>query len=226
MKASHKLSCERREKTGKRYAERERASGRLPTVLYGRGRPPVHLSLEAKQALKFFTSGERVFTIEVGSDGTTQLVMLKDVQFNYLGDEVIHADLVRVELDDIVDSHVPITWTGEARGLKTPGAILMHQMDSIHVQAKVRDMPEEIVVDVSELDANEVIHISDIDIPSNLEYQGEPEDVVASIIIKAEIDEEEGTEAETVEGIASEPEVISEAKDEDEGEEESSEEKG
>lgn len=214
MKASHTLTCSRREKTGKRYAERERASGYLPTVLYGRGKDPVHLSLDAKQALKFFDSGERVFTIEVGRDGTSQLVMLKDVQFNYLGDEVIHCDLVRVELDDIVDSQVPITWTGEAVGLKTTGAILMHLMDSIHVQGKVRDMPEEFVVDVSDLEANGTIHISDINIPSELEYLGEEDDAIVSITIQEE-EVEEGTEGEEIGAESAEPEVISEKKEEE-----------
>jgi len=221
MKASHTLTCSRREKTGKRYAERERASGYLPTVLYGRGKDPVHLSLDAKQALKFFDSGERVFTIEVGDDGTTQLVMLKDVQFNYLGDEVIHADLVRVELDDIVDSHVSIHWVGEPVGLKTAGAVLMHLMESIHVRGKVRDMPEEIAVDVSGLQANGTIHISDLDIPSELEYLGEEDDAVASITITAEETEEEGTEGEEIGAAAAEPEVISEKKEEEAGPEES-----
>ena len=217
MKASHTLTVNKREKTGSRYAARDRAQGLLPTVLYGRGKDPVHITLNAKEALKFFNSGERLFTIALGNDASvTQLVMLKDVQFNYLGDEVVHADLVRVELDDVVEANVHIRWTGDAKGLKTAGAVMMHIMDSLHVQGKVRDMPEEITVDVSEMGAGDTLHVSDITVPEGLTYMGEPEDVVASITIKAEQSDDESMEGAEMGGASGEPEVITEKKEEKE----------
>jgi len=217
MKASHTLTVQKRDKTGSRYAIRARAAGLLPTVLYGRGKDPVHLALNTKEAIKFFNSGERLFTIALGDDSSvTQLVMLKDVQFNYLGNEVVHADLVRVELEDVVESHVQIRWTGEAKGLKAPGAIMMHTMASIHLKGQVKDMPEQVLVDVTDMDANATLHISEITLPSGLEYIGDQDDVVASITTTV-ADAEEGTEGEQIGAAPTAPEVITEKKAGEEG---------
>jgi len=214
MKASHTLTVNRREKTGSRYAQRERAAGLLPTVLYGRGKDPVHLTLNAKEAMKFFNSGERVFTVELEDASDSQLVMLKDVHFDYLGTNVVHADLVRVELDDEVDAHVPIKWAGEPIGLKTAGAVLVHQTNSLTVKAKVRDMPEQIIVDLSALEAGTVFHASDLKLEAGLAYQGDGDDVIASITTKLG-GGDEGAEGESVAGGSASPEVIGEKKDED-----------
>jgi len=217
MKASHTLTVQKRDKTGSRYAARERAAGLLPTVLYGRGKDPVHLALNTKEAIKFFNSGERLFTIALGNDtSVTQLVMLKDVQFNYMGNVIVHADLVRVELEDVVESHVQIRWTGDAKGLKSAGSIMMHVMASIHLRGQVKDMPEQVIVDVSDMELNATLHVSEITLPAGLEYIGDLEDVVASITTTlAEV--EEGTEGEQIGAAPTAPEVITEKKTDEEG---------
>jgi len=162
--------------------------------------------------VKIWTKADRFAVTEL-----SPISWLVAVARNHAIDQARRVPQPASELDDIVDSQVHIHWVGEPVGLKTAGAVLMHLMESIHVRGKVRDMPEEIAVDVSGLQANGTIHISDLDIPSELEYLGEEDDAVVSITIQSE-EAEEGTEGEEIGSASAEPEVITEKKEqEDEG---------
>lgn len=221
MQATHTLQAERREKKGTRYAKRERSAGKLPCVLYGQGKDPAHLNLDHKEALRCFHLGERVFNIELAEESKTQTVLLKDLQFDYLGTNVVHCDLMRVNLDDIVEANIHLHLVGEAKGLKTAGAVLVQKMNEVPVTCRVSDIPEEIRLDISELGADEHLAASDITLPDGLTLDCDPETVVVLINVKAET-EDEGTEAEAIEAEGSEPEVIGGKKDEDEDEDEDS----
>lgn len=217
MQATHTLQAERREKKGTRYAKRERNVGKLPCVLYGQGKDPAHLSLDHKEALRFFESGERVFNIELTEESKTQTVLLKDLQFDYLGTNVVHCDLMRVNLDDIVEANVHLHLVGEAKGLRAAGAVLVQKMNEIPVTCRVSDIPEEIRLDISGLGADEHMTAGEITLPDGLTLDCDPETVVVLIDVKAET-EDEGTEGEAITAEGSEPEVIKPKKDEDEDE--------
>ena len=218
MQATHTLQAERREKKGTRYAKRERNVGKLPCVLYSQGKDPAHLSLDHKEALRFFESGERVFNIELTEESKTQTVLLKDLQFDYLGTNVVHCDLMRVNLDDIVEANVHLHLVGEAKGLRAAGAVLVQKMNEIPVTCRVSDIPEEIRLDISDLGADEHMTAGEITLPDGLTLDCDPETVVVLIDVKAET-EDEGTEGEAITAEGSEPEVIKPKKDEgdDEG---------
>lgn len=210
MKAQHALQVFRREKTGSRYAQRERANGRLPAVLYGHGKDPVSLSLDSKEALRFFHSGERVFDIELKEENISQTVMLKDIQFGHMGDDPVHVDLTRVDLDEEVEAEIKIKFVGEAPGLKEDGAVFSHPLSSLSVKGAVRDLPEHIVVNISSLDSNNPVYASDVKLPGGIQLLNEPDTAVAVITIKAE--QSDLAEAEGVEGAPAAPEVITEKK--------------
>ena len=218
MQATHTLQAERREKKGTSYAKRDRNVGKLPCVLYGQGKDPAHLSLDHKEALRFFESGERVFNIELTEESKTQTVLLKDLQFDYLGTNVVHCDLMRVNLDDIVEANVHLHLVGEAKGLRAAGAVLVQKMNEIPVTCRVSDIPEEIRLDISDLGADEHMTAGEITLPDGLTLDCDPETVVVLIDVKAET-EDEGTEGEAITAEGSEPEVIKPKKDEgdDEG---------
>lgn len=217
MQATHVLEVTRRERTGSRYAARERAAGKLPAVLYGQGKDPVALSLQAKEAMKFFGSGEKVFTIELRGEGKSQTVMLKDLQFGYLGDNVVHVDLVRVDLDQEVEAQVPLDLVGDAKGLKKAGAFLNQPVTAIAVKCKVSSLPDEIRVDISELDVDHPLHASELTLPSGVELVDDPETVIATILTREEGEDVEGTEAEGIAGADAAPERVGEKKDDGEG---------
>lgn len=220
MQATHTLQAERREKKGSRYAKRERSAGKLPCVLYGQGKDPAHLNLDHKEALRCFELGERVFNIELTEESKTQTVLLKDLQFDYLGTNIVHCDLMRVNLDDIVEANVHLHLVGEAKGLKTAGAVLVQKMNEVPVTCRVSDIPEEIRLDISDLGADEHLSASDIKLPDGLTLDCDPETVVVLINVKAEQEADEGTEAESIEAEGSEPEVIKAKKEDEDGKKE------
>ncbi|GAB4546717.1 MAG: 50S ribosomal protein L25 [Phycisphaerales bacterium] len=214
MKIQHTLNVERREKTGSRYAKRYRDAGKLPAVLYGHGKPPVALLLNAKRATKFFQLGEKLFNISLESEGAEQAVFLKDVQFDYLGDTIVHVDLARVDLDEQIESNVPLVFVGEAKGAKGAG-ILTTQMDALPVTCAVKDLPDEIKVDVSNVDDENPLHAGEIALPEGVALDTDPNDIVVSISFAKESGIE--GEAEAIGAEDASPEVITEKKkDEDE----------
>ena len=206
MKIEHVLHVERRERVGSRYAKRERTSGKLPAVLYGHGQDPVSLTLNAKEAVRFFQSGERVFNIDLAGEGQ-QVVLLKDIQFDYLGTNVIHVDLARVDLNEEIDAHVAIKFVGEAPGLKRAGAIFTNPMPSLHIRCTVADLPDHIDVSVESLDMGGAIHAKDIALPSKIRLAGDPDAIIAQIS-EAVAEAAATGEAAAVEGATAEPEVI------------------
>lgn len=208
MQDTRTLEVERRERLGSRYAARERARGKLPCVLYGQDREPAHLLLDAKAALKFFHSGERLFMIALGDK--TQHVLLKDLQYDYLGTNVIHCDLVRVELDQKVEVNVPVKLVGDAKGAGAAGAVLVQKINELLVSCSVDKMPEEVRLDISELAAGANMPASAIELPEGVELAIDPETIAVLIDVKGE--EEASSEAGTVDAGGS-PEVITEKPD-------------
>jgi large subunit ribosomal protein L25 len=212
MLSSHTLTVHTREKLGSRYAQRERAAGRLPAVVYGHGQTPKAVSLEARQALRFFHSGEKVFTVDIPGEPKGQTVILKDLQFDYLGTNVVHVDLARVDLDEQITANVHVNLIGEPIGLKKAGAILTHPHPSLAVRCTVRTLPDHIDVDISGLDLDQEIKVRDVKLPDGIEIADDLDAVVAAIsAVKEEV---VAAEAAAADGAAAQPEVIT-AKKED-----------
>lgn len=213
------VKAQKRERIGSRYAKRLRSSGRLPAVIYGHKQDPVHVSVEEKEILTHLHHGIHVMNMEV-EDGEKQTCLVKDIQFGYLGDNVIHLDLARVDLDEEVHVNVVLHFVGEPKGAKEPGAMVSHPVNDLEVICKVSAIPEEIRVDISQMEQS--ITVADIELPAGVRTEVDPETTLAMISYVAE-EEAEGEEVEVGEGDV-EPEVISEAKDDDEGESEEKEE--
>lgn len=210
MEATTTLQAERRERTGSRYAQRLRDAGRLPAIVYGHGVDPIPLSLDAKETIQHIERGEKVFTIEF--DGKRETVLVRELQFDYLGNNIVHADLSLVDLEERVKTHVHIHLVGDAQGLKTSGAVLMHPTTQIEIECTVFNMPEQIEVDVSELDAHGSIHASEVQLPKpTMVLLSDPDAVVAQIIVKGSEGDDTG-EAGAV-GGAEAPERIGEKAD-------------
>lgn len=202
------LKGEIRERLGSRYAKRMRDMGRLPAVVYGHGKEPTAITVDAKETVRHIQGGERVFTIELG--GKKETVLLRDVQFDYLGDQIVHCDLSRVDLDEVTHAHVHVALRGEPVGLKTAGTLLMHPVSEVTVECKLRDLPSEIVVSVTDLDVGGIIHAGEMALPAGVTLASDPKAIVAQI---ARVGAEEATgEAAAVGAATGEPEVIRERK--------------
>lgn len=212
MLSAHTLLAQRRERIGSRYAQRERSKGRLPAVLYGHGQNPVSITLDSKEANRYFHSGEKVFTIELPGEDKGQTVILKDLQFDHLGTNVVHVDLARVDLDEEIFANVHINLQGEAIGLKKADAILTFPNKELRIRCTVRTLPDHLDVDISQLDLGQAIHCRDIVLPAGVTLAEDPDAIVAAITqVKEQVVE---AEAATADGAPAQPEVIT-AKKED-----------
>ena len=182
-------------------------------MLYGHKQDAIALTVDADEALKHFRDGRRVFSLEI-EGGDAQTALLKDVQYDYMGTDIIHADFERVNLEERVDVQLRVVCKGDPIGLKTAGAIMLHPTTEIGCKCKVSDITDRIDVDVSELETGHSMHAKDLTLPDGYELTMDPEAVIATIVVQKKQEEEVGEEA-VVEGEGGEPEVIAEKKDED-----------
>jgi large subunit ribosomal protein L25 len=201
-----------RNRLGSRYASRDRAKGLLPGILYGHKQDPVPVNFNAKETIEHIKAGEKVFRLDFPGEKNKdemQLVLLKDLQFDYLGSAIIHADFSRVDLDERVKTRVHIDLAGDAKGLKSAGAILIHPTSEIMIECKVRDLPETITVDISHLEMGQSITADKVKLPAaDMKLLTDSHAIVAQIVEQKEIVVAEAT---TVAGEApAGPEVIGE----------------
>lgn len=204
------LSAKKRERTGSRYSQRVRNAGGLPAVVYGHKEEPVSISLDAHTAIGYISKGEKVFELDI--EGHKQFVLLKDLGYDYLGTNIIHADFARVDMNERVDTKARLKFIGDAEGLKTSGAIMMHPLTELELNCTVTNLPDDIIVDVSDMQVGDVIHASEVKLPlDTMKLNSDPDAIVAQIVMKA-VQPVDGEESE-VDTDGAEPEVIAEKKD-------------
>ena len=207
------LQAKKRERTGSRYSRRIREQGGLPAVVYGHKQGPVSITLDAKETIRLIHENERVYTLDV-EGGETETVLLRDLQFDYLGTNIVHCDFARVDLDERVHVRVKIDLVGDAKGLKKSRTSIIHSVSELELECTVTNLPEVIEVDVSDMDVGDVIHAGDVKLPKDTMVLLTDEDaVVANLIQQAEL-ADDSDEASEADGQAA-PEVITEKKDEE-----------
>lgn len=205
------LQAELREQLGKKRAARLRAQGKLPAVVYGHGKGTVSITLNEHDFVEGLHHGHRIFEVTLPEGKETLLV--KDLQYDYLGKKVIHADLMRVDLTERVVVEVPIELRGTAKGTHE-GGILDQGLDSLEVECVVSAIPEVIGVVIKELDLGDAIHAGDVALPEGVVLKTDPEAMICICHLpKVKAAAEEGEE-EAPEG----PEVITERAEEEDQE--------
>jgi len=197
------LTGQLREHVGRRDTLRVRAAGRLPAVIYGHKKQPVHVNVDPKQVADLLQHHAHVVEVVIGSK--TEPCLIKDVQWNHLGSTILHLDLARVDLTEQVTVNVDLELTGDPIGLKESGAFLQHPINEIEVRCLASQIPDRIKVDISVLKAGETLTIADLKLPVGVTATANPDSAIASIHIVTESEEEV---AEADGGLAAEPEVI------------------
>ena len=211
------IAAQPREKVGSIYARRLRRSGRLPAVLYGHKQDPLAISVDETEMLTHLRHGAHVLTIDVEGTGA-ETCLVKDLQFGYLGDNVIHVDFARVGLEEEVEVRVHLNFVGEPHAAQRGGAILSHELTALEVLCRVNEIPENIKVDLTIMGERTLLTVGDLILPPGVRATDPPDTLVARVsFIKEEEEETVGEEAEVAEGPA-EPEVITEAKAEEDEE--------
>lgn len=214
MQKSYTLDAKRREKVGSKYAQRVRAAGGLPVVVYGHGQEPLALYVDAKETIKHLEKGEKVFGINIEGEKGEQTVLLRDLQFDYLGTRIIHADLALVDLNEQVEVSVHVRLVGDAVGLGKANTVLIHPHTEVEIRCTVASLPDELRLDVTGLDVGQSLHASDVQLPEGVELLSDADMVLATIHETKE--EEAPAEAAGAEGAGGMPERIGEKKPEEE----------
>src|SRR5262245_11287562 len=159
------LEAEARDTFGKSEARRTRREGKVPAVLYGGdGATATPIAVAPKALLRILHSeaGQNtLISLKLAGAGDTR-VLVKDFQLDPITHEVLHADFYRVAMDKLLQVTIPVQVTGEPKGVKQQGGILEHIRREIEIECLPADIPESIVVDVSELMLHQGIRVRDI----------------------------------------------------------------
>ncbi len=211
MEKSLLLKAEIREQTGSGHAAKVRKQGRIPAVVYGHKEKPVTISLDKHSLVEGLHHGHRLMDVQIGEK--QQKMIIKELQYDHLSRDIIHVDLMRVDVTETVEVMVPIELKGVAKGTNEGGVIEVHT-DKLEVECKVTDIPEAIIVNIKEIGVDDTLHASDIELPSGVKLISAPTTLLVTCSLVAAAKSTEEMEAE----MPVAPEVIGEVKKEAEGE--------
>jgi large subunit ribosomal protein L25 len=180
-------------------AKKLRAEGRIPAVIYGGDNKPQNLELSAKEfedLIHHSLSENLLVDLSIKADARPKrLALLQEVQHHPLTQSVVHVDFHEVSETEKITVMVPVETVGEAVGVKTSGGVLGHVLFKLKVRALPKDLPEQIVVDVSSLEINHAIHIGEIKAPEGVEILGDKHLPVVTVAPPRAEEEVAATEA-------------------------------
>jgi large subunit ribosomal protein L25 len=206
--------------TGSAAARRMRADDVIPAVVYGLGMEPLSISVarrDLRQALSGSAGMNTVLDLTV--DGTVYPAIVKDLQRHPTRRTVSHVDFIQINLTEEITVSVPLRLEGEAPEVSNNNGLVDPSVDSIEVTTTPRLIPDEIVIDISEMTMDSVIRLGDVNLPSGVVATGDPDTpVVTVLVMRAEIEEIEAADAEVAAEAAAEGEGDAAAPPEGEGE--------
>jgi large subunit ribosomal protein L25 len=205
------LEARVREQKGSRTAAKVRKEGRIPAVVYGHKEEPVCISLDSHDFAEALHHGRRLLDVKIGPE--PQKLLVKEVQYDYLGRNAIHVDLMRVDITETIEVSVPVEFKGVAKGTQEGGVVERHT-DHLLVKCLAINIPESLVVSIKELDIDGAIYARDVKLPEGVTLASPADTLLVAC--------REQIEVKTTEEVVAEapvaPEVITKGKAE-EGEE-------
>ncbi|ELK48347.1 50S ribosomal protein L25/general stress protein Ctc [Halobacillus sp. ACCC02827] len=200
----------------KQSATRElRLNGNVPSVVYGKEKEPITVAVNSIELLKTVRDEGKNAIISLDIDGKDKVdVMLHEYQVDPLKDQLIHADFYIVNMSEEMDVEVPVRLEGEAAGARE-GGVVQQPLYELAVRAKPADIPEEIVVDVSELNIGDSVMVSDLKESRGYEITEDDNTTIVSVTPPEEMPEEPDTD-----NADEEPEVINEKSEDEDGDSE------
>ncbi len=201
------LKAELREHTGTNAVQKVRKEGRIPAIVYGHKQTPVAISLDAHNFVEVLHHGQRLLDVQI--DKKKEKIIVKDLQYDYLSKNIIHADLMRVDITEAIKVNVPIELKSAAAAKGThEGGIIEEHADHLEIECKATDIPETIVVSVKDIGVGDSLHASDITLPEGVKLISPLETLLVTCHLVAAAKTTEQVEEE----IPTAPEVITEAK--------------
>lgn len=165
---------------GSSASRRLRSEGKIPGVIYGLDADPVSVAVvygDLRQALTTDAGLNQLINLDVAGD--SQLSLVKDLQRHPVRDEVIHVDFIRVDPNAEIEVEVPIVLEGDAKNVTDQNGMVDQTLFSLYVYATPTTIPNELTVDISDLELNDAIRVADVALPTGVRTEVDPEEAVA-----------------------------------------------
>ena len=208
MRAEITVNAESRDSRGKNEARRLRVKGSVPAVVYGGSAEPASITVSPKDLTKILNSKSghnTIFNLSLAGSASTP-VMIVDWQFDPIKDSLLHADLKRIDLAVRMVVMVPVVTQGDPKGVKLQGGIYEVVTREVEIECLPNDIPEQFVINVTELAVGDTIRASDIPMGESRKLLTLPDAVISHVV--APRAEAEPAAAEAV----AEPEVVKKGK--------------
>jgi large subunit ribosomal protein L25 len=227
MSKTTTLNAQKRDGTGKGVARKLRQAGRVPAVLYGRELDSMHLSIDAREAEHLFHSisvDNTIVSLSVEGEKEPYETLVREIQMHPWRGSMLHVDFLRIQAGVAVDLDVPVHLEGIPAGVRLSGGVLEQIIHDVPIRCLPSKIPDSFVLDVTDLDLNQALHVSDLVLGEGIELRI-PEDQTICMVAVPRVVEEPVVEEEEEEGVepglvgeegeeGEEPEAVSEGDEE------------
>ena len=219
MSKFEKLNVDIRKEHGTSAARRTRLQNKVPAVVYHSGIEAIPLSVDKISLNKALRTGQMIF--EVNVEDKNQFVLVKEIQYHPVTDEIIHIDFQKVKEDEKISLEVAVRSSGEAQGVKL-GGLLVQMLNSVTIKCKPAEIPEFLEIDVTDMEMNTNLFVKDITLPTDVEMLT-AEDIAVVSVQEPKQEKEEEVAEDTESSETDESSDADEKPAENEAQEESSE---
>ncbi len=161
-----------------------RRAGFIPAVIYGAGKPTESVAVEVKDVRAALRAGaaKGIVNLKAGGDGGDTLAIVKETQYDALGDDLLHVDFLRITAGKPLRVMVPLVTTGRAQG-EAEGGVAEHLSREVNVECLPDDIPEQLEVDITSLALGQTLHLSDVPVPKGVTFLDATD--TAIVVVKA-----------------------------------------
>jgi large subunit ribosomal protein L25 len=191
------LQAEVGRRAGSSDARRLRADGKIPAVVYGHGMDPLSVSVDRRELRQALSGAAGMNTIlDLTVDGKVYPSLIKDIQRHPVKRSVQHVDFIQVNLNEEVVVSIPIHLEGEAKDVSANGGLVDLAMQELQVRTTPRNIPDSVIIDVSEMTMDTVIRVEDIPLPSGVAAEADADaPVVTVLVMRTTVEDEEDAAA-------------------------------
>lgn len=179
-----------------------RAKGRIPAIVYGHKQDPLPVSLSRESVWEMIKKSAHLAELSVAG-GSTETVIVRDIQWDHLGKEIIHLDFARVSIDESIETEVRLELRGVAPGV-AEGGVLEQPVHAVGVTCRANAIPDSIRIDVNGLHLGQSVHVRDLVLPDGVTVNAEPELTLVHVVSRTAQAETTPGEGESL----TQPEVI------------------
>jgi large subunit ribosomal protein L25 len=177
------LQAEVGRRAGSSDARRLRADGKIPAVVYGHGMDPISVSVDRRELRQALSGAAGMNTIlDLTVDGTVYPSLIKDIQRHPVKRSVQHIDFIQVNLNEEVVVSIPIHLEGEAKDVSANGGLVDLSMQELQVRTTPRNIPDSVIIDVSEMTMDTVIRVEDIPLPAGVAAEADADTPVVTVL--------------------------------------------